>query len=123
MDAVKIYGLCLERLEFQIGLAKRRVDDSYQSAQGLILMECYNTGDVEDLIDIMELYDIEGRTLDAVKQKLEELEYTVSVLLREQIRFGFTEEGHLGLYLAIPEGVSGDREEMPSGDLAAVSGV
>jgi hypothetical protein len=122
MEAVKIYGLCLERLEFQISLAKKRVNGSALSPERLVLMECYNTGDVEDIIDIMELYDIDERTLDAVKSKLEELEYTVSVLLREQISFSFTERGHLGLYLAVSDSIAEEREETPSGDFAAVYG-
>lgn len=118
MDTVKIYGLCLERLKLQIDLAKKRVKGSPCAADQVVMMECYNTGESEDIIDIMELYDIEERTPEAVRTKLEELEYTVSVLLREKVRFGFTEEGQLGLYLVIAGSVS-EEEDLSLENLAA----
>ncbi|MBI3592746.1 MAG: hypothetical protein HY099_04625, partial [Nitrospirae bacterium] len=67
----------------------------------IILLECYNTGDLDDIIDILELYDIEERTFEAFREKLEELAYTVSVLIRETLFFDFTQNGHLGLYLSL----------------------
>jgi hypothetical protein len=101
MDGVKIYGLCIERLEFQIGNAKKRLNESGQVSDEHFLLESYNTDDPEDIIDILELYDINERSFEAVREKLEELAYTVSVLTRETLTFGITERGHLGLYLAV----------------------
>ncbi|MBI5741391.1 MAG: hypothetical protein HZA16_11835 [Nitrospirae bacterium] len=96
---VKIYGLCLERLKFQINIAKQRTEGKEHVL--LELLESYNTRDMEDIIDILELYDIEERTFEALWSKLEELAYTVSVLTSETLIFDLTEEGHLGLYLAV----------------------
>ena len=103
MDGVKIYGLCLERLKHQIGNAKKRTGGT---APGPLLLECYNTGETEDIIDILELYDLEDHSPEQVREKLEDLAYTVSMLIREVLEFGFTEKGHLGLYL-LPGAVSG----------------
>lgn len=98
-DGVKIYGLCLERIRHQIRNAKKKSHNAAFGEEDIFLLESYNTGDIEDIIDILELYDIENKTLDGLHDKLEELAYTVSVLIRETIRFGFTYEGYLGLYL------------------------
>ncbi|RJQ21767.1 MAG: hypothetical protein C4560_03470 [Nitrospiraceae bacterium] len=95
---VKIYGLCLERLKFQINNAKQRTEGKHVLLE---LLESYNTRDIEDIIDILELYDIEERTFEALWSKLEELAYTVSVLTTETLIFNITEEGHIGLYLAV----------------------
>jgi len=100
MDEVKIYGLCIERLKFQIRNAKERFSEGAPFSAEHILLESYNTGDPEDLIDILELYDTDGRSFEAVREKLDELAYTVSILCRETLTFGMTERGHLGLYLA-----------------------
>lgn len=102
MEGVKIYGLCLERLRYQITNAKKRLNGK-TSNPDRILLECYNTGELDEIIDILELYDVEERTPGNVKDKLEELAYTVSELVREKIVFDFTDEGHLGLYLALHE--------------------
>jgi len=101
MKEVKIYGLCLERLRFQISNAKKRLAASGAACEGLLL-ECYNTGDPDEIIDILELYDIEDRSMTGVLKKLQDLAYTVSLLLRERIGFGLTGKGELGLYLAAP---------------------
>ncbi|HXX53644.1 MAG TPA: hypothetical protein VEI46_07965 [Thermodesulfovibrionales bacterium] len=100
MEAAKIYGLCLERITHQIIGAKQRVHGGQQH-NGLILLESYNTGDIEDIIDILELYDIEARTHEALKEKLEDLAYTISALMREVLFFDYTEEDHMGLYLSL----------------------
>ena len=100
MDDVKIYGLCIERLKFQIGNAKERLNESSPVSDEHFLLESYNTDDPEDIIDILELYDINERSFEAVREKLDELAYTVSILTRETLTFGITERGHLGLYLA-----------------------
>ena len=100
MEAAKIYGLCLERIAHQIIRAKQRINGGQQH-NGQILLESYNTGDIEDIIDILELYDIEVRTNEALKEKLADLAYTVSELMREVLFFDYTEEGHMGLYLSL----------------------
>jgi len=101
MEGVKIYGLCLERLKHQITNAKKRVEDNADLCRDIFLLECYNTGEIEDIIDILELYDIEDRTHELLREKLEDLAYTVSELLRENLSFDYTSNGHLGLYLAV----------------------
>jgi hypothetical protein len=96
MLEAKIYGLCLERLRHQINKAKEK-----GSISGDYLLEGYNTGDIDDIIDILELYDLEERSYDGLMQKLDDLAYTVSVLTQEKLFFDFTEEGHLGLYITL----------------------
>ncbi len=100
-DGVKIYGLCLERMGHQINIAKKKSQNTAFGEEDIFLLESYNTGDIDDIIDILELYDIEDKTFKHLHYKLEELAYTVSILTRETIRFGFTDEGHLGLYLTL----------------------
>ncbi|HAM52442.1 MAG TPA: hypothetical protein DCP92_17730 [Nitrospiraceae bacterium] len=56
------------------------------------LLESYNTGELEDIVDILELYDLEKRTLESLQEKLDELAYTVSVLMNETLMFGFRED-------------------------------
>ncbi len=102
-DSVKIYGLCLERLKHQIKNARSRLKAETYPLTEEVLLESYNTGDLEDIIDILELYDLEERTLKSLREKLDDLAYTVSVLIGETVAFGFDEDGHLGLYLAIQE--------------------
>ena len=103
MEGVKIYGLCLERLKHQITKAKERTGKNVAVEDGPLLLESYNTAELEDIIDILELYDIENRTFSEVTEKLKDLAYTVSELVREAISFGYTAEGHLGLYLSLPK--------------------
>jgi hypothetical protein len=98
-EGVKIYGLCLERLRHQIKNAKQKPQDAARKKDGIFLLESYNTGDIEDIIDILELYDIEKKNFESLQNKLDEIAYTVSLLTRETISFAFTDEGHLGLYL------------------------
>ncbi len=103
MEGVKIYGLCLERLRHQIKNAKERTGGGIAAHQDPFLLECYNTGEPEDIIDILELYDVQDRTREEVNEKRDDLAYTVSELVRETLLFYYTEEGHLGLYLALHE--------------------
>jgi len=101
MEGIKIYGLCLERLKYQIAKAYLRIEKD-RVGNGLpLLLESYNTGNPEEIIDILELYDLENRTCAGLNEKLEDLAYTLSELLREKITFGYTREGHLGLYWMI----------------------
>lgn len=105
MEGVKIYGLCLERLRHQIRNAKDRIGrgNGNGDATNRVLLESYCTGDMDEIVDVLELYDIDEKTSAQVQEKLEDLAYTVSVLIREQIAFGLTPEGHLGLYWVIKE--------------------
>ncbi|MGD0887360.1 MAG: hypothetical protein ABSA46_21155 [Thermodesulfovibrionales bacterium] len=100
-DAIKIYGLCLERLKHQIKNAGNRVKAETYFCPDQVLLESYNTGELQDIIDILELYDLEERTFDSLKVKLEDLAYTISVLINQTLTFGFNEDGHLGLYLSM----------------------
>ncbi len=95
MLEAKIYGLCLERLRHQIKKAKER------GISGDCLLEGYNTGDIDEIIDILEIYDLEERSIEGLMQKLDDLAYSVSLLTQEKLFFDFTEEGHLGLYLSL----------------------
>jgi hypothetical protein len=100
MDGVKIYGLCLERLKHQIAIAKKRLEGSAYGSR-YFLLESYNTGDLEDIVDILELYDLQDKTPELLREKLNDLAYTVSTLMRHTLIFDYTEEGHLGLYLSL----------------------
>jgi hypothetical protein len=97
MEEVKIYGLCLERLRYQITNARKRIN-----GQDRFLLECYNTGEIDDIIDILELYDVAEKTQEHLGRKLDELAYTASLLVRESVTFDYTDDGHLGLYWIIP---------------------
>ena len=102
MEGIKIYGLCLERLRHQIANAKKkRVESARPVYPERVLLECYQTAELDDIIDILELYDVEDRTPEIVREKLGDLAYTVSELVRETILFDYTAEGHLGLYLVV----------------------
>lgn len=96
IDGVKIYGLCLERLKHQIDMAKAKGISSER-----VVLECYNTGDIDEIIDILELYDIEHKDANTLKDKLDELAYTVSLLIRHSIEFGYDTDGNLCLYLRL----------------------
>lgn len=120
MEAAKIYGLCLERIIHQIMHAKRRVNGEKQ-CNGQVLLESYNTGDIEDIIDILELYDIETRTNEGLKEKLDDLAYTVSALVREVLFFDYTGEGHMGLYLSLKDDSGDESHEVIDVDAVAVA--
>jgi len=96
MDDAKIYNVCLMRVKHQIGKAIERLGYGSLPEAGIIL-ESYNTGDLEEIVDILELYDIENRTPEGLAEKLEDLAYTVSVLVREKVVFDYDEKGNLGL--------------------------
>ncbi len=101
-SGVKIYGLCMERLRHQIDIARSRIEKGLQGDATKVVLECYNTGDVDDIIDILELYDIgDDRSADTLRDKLDELAYTASLLMREKVEFGFNGKGQLCLYLAV----------------------
>jgi len=102
MDEAKIYNVCLMRVKFQITNAKQRLNGSIPSGNRQLL-ESYNTGDIIDIIDILELYDLDDQTRDGLAQKLDDLAYTVSILVKDKIAFDYDERGNLGLYLLLKE--------------------
>ena len=116
MDSAKIYGLCLERLKHQIRTATGKARNKGGFQDGKYMLENYCTGDIDEIIDILELYDIEERSLPAVIEKLEELSYTVSVLTREQLFLGFDHNGSLALFLRRREA----EDSVPENTVAAV---
>jgi|SRR5208283_3248009 len=107
METVSICGLCLERLKYQINNAKKRtVNSGGQTRPGKILLESYNTGDPDEIVDILEIYHAKDRTLEGVHETLAELAYSASVLTRESLNFGFNGEGHFGLFLDLNAAVA-----------------
>jgi len=100
MDDAKIYNVCLQRVKFQITNAKQRPNSTFPSG-GSVALESYNTGDIEDIIDILEIYDLDDRTREGLSEKLEDLAYTVSLLVKEKIVFDYDPKGNLGLYLEL----------------------
>lgn len=99
-DGLKIYGMCLERLQHQISLAKKRIKAMNPPSERIVL-ECYYTKDVEDIIDVLELFDIEHKDMDTVNQKLSDLADDISMMMRERLEFCFNENGDLCLYLIL----------------------
>ncbi|MBA4373337.1 MAG: hypothetical protein C0402_10820 [Thermodesulfovibrio sp.] len=95
-DNAKIYGLCLYRLKYQIELALGRAEGS---AEKQLILESYNTSEIDEIIDILEIYDLQEKSPEELAAKLDELAYTVSVLTKHPLCFDYTELGHLGLYL------------------------
>lgn len=102
MDEAKIYNVCLQRVKFQITNAKQRLSSNTYSDARLVL-ESYNTGDIAEIIDILELYDLEEHTRTGLTEKLDDLAYTVSVLVKDKISFDYDEKGNLGIYLLLKQ--------------------
>ena len=100
MDEAKIYNVCLQRVKFQITNAKQKLNGSSRAEERTIL-ESYCTGDVGEIIDVLELYDLGSHDRSGLHEKLEDLAYTVSILVREPVTFDYDAKGHLGLYLTI----------------------
>jgi hypothetical protein len=96
-DNAKIYGLCLYRLKYQIERAIDRAGGG--GGQKQLILESYNTSEIDEIVDILEIYDLQERSQGELEAKLEELAYTVSVLTRQSLFFDYTGQGHLGLYL------------------------
>ena len=101
MDEAKIYNVCLQRVKFQITNAKQRLGDALSETR--LILESYNTGDIAEIVDILELYDLEEHTREALTEKLDDLSYTVSVLVKDKISFDYDEKGNLGLYLLLSQ--------------------
>ncbi len=100
MDEAKIYNVCLQRVKFQITSAKLRYGGL--PAGGSVILESYNTGDLDEIVDILEIYDLEDRTAEGLLDKLDDLAYTVSVLVKERVSYAYDDFGNLGLYLTVP---------------------
>jgi hypothetical protein len=101
IEGIKIYGICLERLEHQIRVAKSRIEKEHLQDKDSIELECYNTGEIDDIVDILELYDIKDKGLETLRERLNELADDVSLFVRETIEFGFSDNGYLSLYLRL----------------------
>ncbi len=99
-EGLKIYGMCLERLAHQIKLAKERVKNM-ETVPERIVLECYFTSDVDDIIDIIELYDVQDKKWETVKTKLDDLSQDISLMMREHLEFDISEDGNLCLYLRL----------------------
>jgi len=95
LENFKLYGVCVERLKHQLALARKRVGDR---AVDRVVLEGYQTGDIDEIIDILELYDIEEETPEALRGKLEDLAHDVSLFIKETIEFGYDDNGNLCLY-------------------------
>jgi hypothetical protein len=102
MDEAKVYNVCLQRVKFQITNAKQRLNGSVPPGSRLIL-ESYNTGDIDEIIDILEIYDLGEHTREGLAGKLDDLAYTVSVLVKDTVSFEHDEKGNLGLCLVLKE--------------------
>jgi len=94
----KLYNLCIERLKHQIARARAASPDGQG---GMWVLESYCTGDPEEIIDIMELYDLKDRSLGAVMGKLAELASDASMFVGEKISFAFNADGELCIYLVM----------------------
>lgn len=97
MQQAKIYGVCLERVSELIGKAKKRLNGCIHGSR--VLLESYHTCDLDDIIYILELYDIEEHTQGGLRKELEYVASAISDVTGETLTFGYTETGHLGLYL------------------------
>lgn len=102
MDNAKIYNVCLQRVKFQVGNAKQRLNNCIPHDRRMVL-ESYNTGDIEEIVDILELYDLDDRSLKGLTEKLQDLAYTVSILVKDTITFEYDARGNLGLYLTLKQ--------------------
>lgn len=94
----KLYGLCVMRLKHQIALAKERG----RMCSGRAVLESFCTGEVEEIIDLLELYDLKANKEDsrhALDAMLEELAEDASLFVREPLAFDYDESGDLCLYL------------------------
>lgn len=95
LESFKLYGICIERLKHQLALARKRVGEQ---ASDRVALEGYQTGDVDVIIDILELYDLEERTPEMLWRKLEDVAHDVSLFIKETIEFGYDDNGNLCLY-------------------------
>lgn len=98
-EGLKIYGMCLERIQHQIRMAKTRLEKEGLQNPERVVLESYNTGDTDDIIDLLDLYDIADDKSETLRAKMDELASDVSLMMRETIEFAYSpEDGHLCLY-------------------------
>ena len=100
-EGFKLYGLCLERLKHQIELAKARYRENPHIFNFIVTLECYRTGDVDEIVDILELYNIDSDNMETVMERLEDLARDASLLVRDTVEFGFSDDGFLSIYLSV----------------------
>ena len=98
MDEAKIYNVCLQRVKFQVTNAKQRLNGCIPPG-GRLILESYQTGELDEIIDILEIYDLETHTREGLAEKLDDLAYTVSIMVKEKISFDYDERGDLCLCL------------------------
>lgn len=98
MEDVKIYGLCLERLKSQINKARLRPTNG-----GRIIIENYCTCNTEDLADILELFDLEDNSNETISEKLSDLAFTASILMKADLGFERNKEGQWCLCIFLPQ--------------------
>ena len=101
VEGAKIYGVCLERLEFQVKNALERLkkDPALYDKQKGLAIESYNTDDMDEIVDLLEIYDVPDRKRETILKKLDEVACSASLLVGETVEFGFCEAGFLCLYL------------------------
>ena len=119
MDEAKIYNVCLQRVKFQITNAKKRLN-GFAPPEGRLVLESYNTGDIDEIIDILEIYDLDRHTREGLEEKLEDLAYTVSVLIKETVAYDYDEQGNLGLYFILKKR-AGEEYDEADAELAAAA--
>src|SRR5512139_2724258 len=98
----KVYGICLERVGHLITKGRQRLNGN-SHRQGQVLLESYCTGNINDIVYILVLYDLKERTPEGLTRELEKVASTLSRVAHEELSFGYTEEGHLGLYLTLAD--------------------
>lgn len=104
MQRARIYGICLERLSVLIGKAKARLTGEGHWAR--VILESYHTGDIDDIVYILELDDIEERTQRGLRKEIDYLTSTLSEASGEMLSFDYCEAGYLGLYLTVGDGTA-----------------
>lgn len=103
VEGAKVYGICLGRLEFQVKNALERLKKDpvlYDRQRGFAL-ESYNTDDMDEIVDLLEIYDVPDRKRETIMKKLAEVAYSASLLVGATVEFGFCEAGFLCLYLKV----------------------
>ncbi|MCK4910039.1 MAG: hypothetical protein KAR83_00285 [Thermodesulfovibrionales bacterium] len=104
----KLYGLCVMRLKHQIALARERG----RMCNGRAVLESFCTGEVEEIVDLLELYDLKDNSRQGLSAMLEELAGDASLFVREPLAFDYDESGELCLYLLEEAQVKADPAEV-----------
>jgi hypothetical protein len=98
VEGFKIHNICLDKLIDSIDEVRKKRHQPVDK-NGLMLIESYNTADAEEIIRILGLTDIKDRTMEGLKDKLDDLSLTLSCFTQEELEFALDAEGNLGLYL------------------------